>query len=54
MPSFADFLDETQRWQLVWYVISLRTEFDLETTRAKMTAEGVNMVAQLESTAAQQ
>jgi len=24
MPSFADSLNETQRWQLVWHVISLR------------------------------
>ena len=38
MPSFADFLDETQRWQLVWYVISLRPDFDLEATRAQMMA----------------
>ena len=30
MPSFADFLDEDQRWQLVWYVMSLRTNWDLE------------------------
>ena len=36
MPSFADILDETQRWQLVWYVISLRPEFDLEATRTQM------------------
>ena len=54
MPSFADFLDETQRWQLVWYVISLRPEFDLEATRANMGTEGGDMIAQLESTAAQQ
>lgn len=26
MPSFADFLDEAQRWELVWYVMSLRPD----------------------------
>ncbi len=36
MPSFADFLDEQQRWQLVWYVISLRPSFDLEQWREKI------------------
>ena len=36
MPSFADFLDEDQRWQLVWYVISLRPDFDLEMVRQSM------------------
>ena len=36
MPSFADFLNEQQRWQLVWYVISLRPEFDLFTTRVAL------------------
>ena len=39
MPSFADFLDEQQRWQLVWYVISLRPEFDLFTTRVALLEE---------------
>ena len=33
MPSFADFLDEDQRWQLVWYVTSLRPDWDTYTTR---------------------
>jgi len=33
MPSFADFLDEDQRWQLVWYVMSLRNGWDLEKAR---------------------
>lgn len=36
MPSFADFLDEEQRWQLVWYVISLRPDFNLEMERQSM------------------
>lgn len=36
MPSFADFLPEEQRWQLVWYVMSLRTDFDLAKVRAEM------------------
>ena len=49
MPSFADFLDESQRWQLVWYVISLRPEFDLETTRMIMMNDSSSMVAQLDS-----
>jgi mono/diheme cytochrome c family protein len=33
MPSFADFLQEEQRWQLVWYVTSLRTSWNLEQSR---------------------
>ena len=33
MPSFADFLDEDQRWQLVWYVTSLRPDWDLYMAR---------------------
>ncbi len=48
MPSFADFLDETQRWQLVWYVISLRPNWILENARAEMMEQQKNMVAQLE------
>ena len=36
MPSFADFLDEAQRWQLVWYVTSLRPEFDLYAARVDL------------------
>jgi cytochrome c oxidase cbb3-type subunit 2 len=39
MPSFADFLKEEERWQLVWYVMSLRTGFDLEATRGRMLRE---------------
>ncbi len=39
MPSFADFLPEDQRWHLVWYVMSLRTDFDLEKERAAILAE---------------
>lgn len=33
MPSFADFLPEEQRWQLVWYVTSLRSDWNLEQAR---------------------
>ena len=36
MPSFADFLDEQQRWQLVWYVMSLRPDWDMYATRVAM------------------
>ena len=36
MPSFADFLDEDQRWQLVWYVTSLRPDFDLYAARVNL------------------
>ena len=36
MPSFADFLDEAQRWQLVWYVTSLRPDFDLYGARVDL------------------
>lgn len=36
MPSFADFLKEDERWHLVWYVISLRTDFDLERARGEV------------------
>ena len=39
MPSFADFLDEDQRWQLVWYVTSLRPDWDLYTTRVDLLKE---------------
>ena len=39
MPSFADFLDEAQRWQLVWYVMSLRPDWDLYTTRVSLLRE---------------
>jgi mono/diheme cytochrome c family protein len=38
MPSFADFLPEEQRWQLVWYVMSLRPDFDLAKMRAEKLA----------------
>ncbi len=54
MPSFADFLDEDQRWQLVWYVISLRPDFDLESTRAMMMAEADGMLANLDTTLTEQ
>ena len=43
MPSFADFLDEDQRWQLVWYVISLRPEFNLESTQSQMMSQDIKM-----------
>ncbi len=33
MPSFADFLEEEERWQLVWYVMSLRKGWNLETAQ---------------------
>lgn len=36
MPSFSDFLKEEQRWQLVWYVTSLRTDWNLEQTRSTL------------------
>ena len=39
MPSFSDFLDEQQRWQLVWYVMSLRSDWDLYGTRVAMLQE---------------
>ena len=39
MPSFADFLDEDQRWQLVWYVTSLRPDWDLYATRVGLLKE---------------
>ena len=38
MPSFADFLDEQQRWQLVWYVMSLRPDWKLQSTQPPMPA----------------
>lgn len=38
MPSFADFLNEEQRWQLVWYVMSLRPDWELEDARAELAA----------------
>ena len=36
MPSFADFLEEKERWELVWYVMSLRNDWDLEKARAEI------------------
>jgi len=36
MPSFADFLEEDQRWQLVWYVMSLRKDWDLKTAQQQI------------------
>jgi len=36
MPSFADFLEEKQRWQLVWYVMSLRPDWNLPQARAEL------------------
>ena len=38
MPTFADFLPEDKRWQLVWYVMSLRPGFDVEKVRGEMQA----------------
>ena len=54
MPSFADFLDETQRWQLVWYVISLRPEFNLETARKEVLERRNSQVAKLDSSISEQ
>jgi len=34
MPSFADFLEEEDRWKLVWYVMSLRQDWDVGKARA--------------------
>ena len=39
MPSFADFLEEDQRWQLVWYVTSLRPDWDLHAARVNLLRE---------------
>lgn len=36
MPSFADFLPEEQRWQLVWYVMSLRPGWTVAQARADL------------------
>ena len=36
MPSFADFLKEEQRWQLVWYVMSLRSDWNLDKVREQV------------------
>lgn len=47
MPSFADFLQEEQRWQLVWYVMSLRPDFDLARTRSEMSASRATKTAQI-------
>lgn len=33
MPSFADNLNEVERWQLVWYVMSLRPGWSVEQAR---------------------
>jgi len=39
MPSFADFLEAEQRWELVWYVMSLRTGWTLEDAQAELKAK---------------
>lgn len=36
MPSYADFLQEEQRWQLVWYVMSLRADWNLDKVREQV------------------
>lgn len=54
MPSFADFLDESQRWQLVWYVISLRPEFNLETARREVLERRNSQLAKLDSSISEQ
>jgi cytochrome c oxidase cbb3-type subunit 2 len=46
MPTFADFLNEQKRWQLVWYVMSLRPDFDLERTRQQMQRERAAKLAE--------
>jgi cytochrome c oxidase cbb3-type subunit 2 len=46
MPTFADFLPEDKRWQLVWYVMSLRPSFDLARTRQDMQRERSGKLAQ--------
>ncbi len=38
MPSFADFLPEEQRWQLVWYVTSFRDGWNLDKARDEVQA----------------
>lgn len=45
MPTFADFLNEEKRWELVWYVTSLRSNWNLEEIRAEMMAKGSGAVA---------
>ena len=42
MPSFSDFLEEEQRWQLVWYVMSLRPGWDINQARKEMGVGPVN------------
>ena len=37
MPSFADFLKEDQRWQLVWYVMSFRGDWNIAKMRHEIT-----------------
>lgn len=49
MPSFGDFLDQEKSWQLVWYVMSLRTDWDLQATRARMLREQNEISAQGDS-----
>jgi len=39
MPSFADFLEAEQRWELVWYVMSLRPGWTIEKAQAELTAK---------------
>ncbi|MCW8957301.1 MAG: c-type cytochrome, partial [Gammaproteobacteria bacterium] len=46
MPSYADFLEEEERWQLVWYVMSLRKDWDLEATRRALQNNTASRVKQ--------
>lgn len=54
MPSFADFLDEEQRWQLVWYVMSLRPNWELDAVRRQMMQERGEQLARHDESAAMQ
>ena len=45
MPSFADFLKEDERWQLVWYVMSLRHDFDLDRRAPRCSAQARGQAA---------
>lgn len=51
MPSFADFLNEEKRWQLVYYVMSLRPGWNVNDTRAQIQRDRQGKMKQADANA---
>ncbi len=54
MPSYADSLDETRRWELVWHVISLRPGWTLEGAQRERATQAAPPAAIRKGTSAAQ